>query len=184
MSGTIYDFPLKRIDGKAASLGDYKGQVLLVVNVASKCGLTPQYEGLEKLYETYKAKGLTVVGFPANEFLGQEPGSNEEIAEFCRGTFGIQFPIFEKIVVKGEGQHPLYKYLTDAAPEGVKKVDGNLESRLSAKGLGRQKKQDVLWNFEKFLVDRQGNVVGRFDPDITAEDDVLLKKVQEQLDKK
>ncbi|MBC7531376.1 MAG: redoxin domain-containing protein [Oligoflexus sp.] len=184
MAADIYDFPLKRIDGKAASLGDFKGQVLLLVNVASKCGLTPQYEGLEKLYETYKAKGLTVVGFPANEFMGQEPGSNAEIEEFCRGTFGIQFPMFEKVVVKGEGQHPLYKYLTDTVPESVKKTDGNLESRLASKGLGRQQKQDVLWNFEKFLVDRQGFVVGRFDPDITAEDEVLLKSVQEQLDKK
>jgi glutathione peroxidase len=184
MSAQVYDFPLKRIDGKAASLGDFKGQVLLVVNVASKCGLTPQYEGLEKLYETYKNKGLTVVGFPANEFAGQEPGSNNEIAEFCRSTFGVQFPMFEKVVVKGEGQHPLYKYLTDSVPEATKKAGGDLESRLTEKGLGRKNPKDVLWNFEKFLVDRSGKVVARFAPDITADDDVLLKSVKEQLDKK
>ncbi len=184
MTAKIYDIPLKRIDGKAARLGDYKGQVLLVVNVASKCGLTPQYEALEKLYEGYKAKGLTVVGFPANEFMGQEPGSNSEIEEFCRSTFGVQFPMFEKIVVKGEGQHPLYKYLTDKMPEAIKKPDGQLEKKLEDKGLGRQKKQDVLWNFEKFLVDRQGEVVARFAPDVTPADEILLKPLREELAKK
>jgi len=180
----LYDFPLKRIDGKPASLADFKGQVLLVVNIASKCGLTPQYEGLEKLYEDYKDQGLTVVGFPANEFLGQEPGSNTEIAEFCRGTFGIKFPLFEKIVVKGEGQHPLYKYLTSKAPTATPKPDGTLEKNLNAKGLGRQNQQDVLWNFEKFLVDRNGEVVGRFAPDVIPSDDILLKPLKAVLEKR
>ena len=183
MSAQVYDFKVNRIDGTPGTLADYKGQVLLVVNVASKCGLTPQYEGLEKLYEEYKAKGLTVVGFPANEFAGQEPGNNDEIAQFCRGTFGVQFPMYQKIVVKGEGQHPLYKYLTDTVPAATKKPEGSLEQRLTDKGLGRQNKQDVLWNFEKFLVDRKGHVVARFAPDITAEDEILVNSVKEQLQK-
>ncbi|MBC7659816.1 MAG: redoxin family protein [Chitinophagaceae bacterium] len=183
MTNQVYDFKVNRIDGTPSTLAEYKGQVLLVVNVASKCGLTPQYEGLEKLYEEYKNKGLTVVGFPANEFMGQEPGTNEEIAEFCRVTFGVQFPMFQKVVVKGDGQHPLYKFLTDAAPEATLKAGGTLEARLREKGLGRTQKKDVLWNFEKFLVDKKGQVVGRFAPDVTAEDDVLLKSVQDQLQK-
>src|SRR4051812_35615602 len=109
----LYDFSVRKINGTNATLGDYKGQVLLIVNVASKCGLTPQYKGLESLYEKYHAKGLEVLGFPANEFGAQEPGSNTEIQEFCSTNFGVKFPMFEKIVVKGEGQHPLYKYLTE-----------------------------------------------------------------------
>ncbi len=183
MSSPLYDFPLRRIDGKSATLGDYKGQVLLIVNVASKCGLTPQYEGLEKLYEHYKNQGLTVVGFPANEFLAQEPGTNGEIAEFCRSNYGVQFPMFEKIVVRGEGQHPLYKYLTETVPEAKKKPGGQLEERLSSKGLGRKAKNDVLWNFEKFLVDRHGKVVDRFDPDVTPDDEMLTKGIVNQLQK-
>jgi glutathione peroxidase len=116
MSDTVYDIPVNRIDGAPASLGDYKGKVILVVNVASKCGLTPQYAGLEKLYEDFKDKGLVVTGFPANEFGAQEPGTNDEIADFCTTNFGVKFPMFEKIVVKGEGQHPLYASLTKAIP--------------------------------------------------------------------
>ena len=109
MSTSIHDISVNDISGNNVNLSDYQGKVLLIVNVASKCGLTPQYEGLEALYETYREQGLEVLGFPANEFLAQEPGSNEEIAAFCRGTFGVEFPMFAKIVVKGEGQHPLYQ---------------------------------------------------------------------------
>ncbi len=117
----VSDFSVKQIDGVSKSLSDYKGKVLLIVNVASKCGLTPQYDGLEKMYEKYKDKGLVVMGFPANEFLGQEPGTNAEIQEFCRANFGVQFPMFEKVVVKGEGQHPLFKFLTETIPTATKK---------------------------------------------------------------
>ena len=108
MADSLYDIPLQRIDGSEATLEDYAGKVLLIVNVASKCGLTPQYDGLEALYRRYREDGLVVIGFPANNFAGQEPGSNEEIAEFCRATFGVEFPMFAKISVLGEDRHPLY----------------------------------------------------------------------------
>ena len=119
MTAPIHDIPLVRIDGTPASLGDYKGKVLFIVNVASKCGLTPQYEGLESLYRTYRDQGLVVLGFPANDFAGQEPGTEAEINEFCRSTYGVAFPMFAKIAVTGPDKHPLYETLIAARPEGV-----------------------------------------------------------------
>jgi glutathione peroxidase len=116
MSAALYDIPVRRIDGSNATLGDYKGKVMLIVNVASKCGLTPQYTGLEQIFENYRDKGLVVLGFPANEFAGQEPGTNADIQQFCQSKFNVQFPMFEKIVVKGDGQHPLYHSLIEACP--------------------------------------------------------------------
>jgi len=171
MAETVYDIPVNRIDGAPASLGDYKGKVVLVVNVASKCGLTPQYEGLEKLYENYMDKGLVVTGFPANEFGGQEPGANEEIAAFCTTNFGVKFPMFEKIVVKGEGQHPLYAALTKAVPV--------------AEGVGDRAPADgsVLWNFEKFLVAKDGSVARRFSPRMTPDDPIIVSAIEEELAK-
>ena len=171
MADTILDIPVNHIDGKAGSLGEFKGKVVLVVNVASKCGLTPQYEGLEKLYETYGDKGLVVAGFPANEFAGQEPGSNAEIADFCQTSFGVKFPMFEKIVVKGEGQHPLYANLTKAIPV--------------AEGAGDRAPPDgsVMWNFEKFLVSSSGEVVGRFAPMMKPEDPALIAAIESELAK-
>jgi len=171
MADTVYDISVNRIDGSAASLGDYKGKVVLVVNVASKCGLTPQYDGLEKLYETYGGKGLVVAGFPANEFAGQEPGSNAEIAEFCQTKFGVKFPMFEKIVVKGEGQHPLYAKLTKAIPV--------------AEGAGDRAPPDgsVMWNFEKFLIAKDGHVAGRFSPMMKPEDPALVGAIEAELAK-
>ena len=139
----LAEIPLKTIKGADATLGDYAGKVLLVVNVASKCGLTPQYEGLEKLYSDYKDEGLVVLGFPANEFAGQEPGTNEEIAAFCSATYGVTFPVFGKIKVNGLGTHPIYKALRT-------KRDANGRAGL------------VGWNFEKFIVAPGGDVVGRF----------------------
>jgi len=130
MSANLYDIPVRRIDGKDASLSDYKGKVMLIVNVASKCGLTPQYTDLEKVYETYRDQGLVVLGFPANEFAGQEPGSNEEIQQFCQSKYSVQFPLFEKIVVKGEGQHPLYNALVEAFPKAQPKADSALRKTL------------------------------------------------------
>ena len=157
MSATLYDYPLHRIDGTPATLADYRGQVLLVVNVASKCGLTPQYAGLQSLYETYRDRGLVVAGFPANEFGAQEPGSNDEIATFCETSFGVTFPMFQKIVVKGAGIDPLYSELIRTPPGG-----------------------DIQWNFEKFLVDREGNVT-RFAPTVTPSDPALVAAIEKAL---
>lgn len=179
----IYDFELKRIDGKPQSLKDFHGKVMLLVNVASKCGLTPQYEGLEALYRTYKDRGVEILGFPANEFLAQEPGSNEEIADFCRSSYGVDFPLFEKIVVRGEGQHPLYSFLTNAQTTALDTNNGALEKRLSDKGLGRKNPQDLLWNFEKFLVSKEGEVVARFNPDMIPEAKEIKDALEIELSK-
>ncbi len=175
----LYDIPLKRIDGTGATLADYRGKVLLVVNVASKCGLTPQYEGLEKLYEDKRAQGLKVLGFPANNFKGQEPGSEAEIAEFCSLTYDVQFPLFSKISVVGADRHPLYTALTDAQPTAI--GEGPFRERLQGKGLVTGGPTDVLWNFEKFLINRQGAVVARFSPDVTADDPRLLQAIDAAL---
>ena len=183
MNTTLYDISVNDISGKSVTLSDYQGKVLLIVNVASKCGLTPQYEGLEALYETYREQGLEVLGFPANEFLSQEPGSNEEIAAFCRGTFGVQFPMFAKIVVKGKGQHPLYQRLTAAMPTAQSLADGKLKDRLAAKGLIDGQASDITWNFEKFLVNKQGEVVARFMPDVTPQDAMLVQAIEAELAK-
>ena len=158
----IYDIPLHTLSGEPASLRDYAGQTLLLVNVASKCGLTPQYEGLERLQKKYADKGFTVLGFPCNQFMGQEPGSAEEIQEFCSATYGVTFPLFEKIEVNGESRHPVYAELTpfpDAAGEAG----------------------DIQWNFEKFLVDPDGAVVGRFRPRTEPESAEVVGAIEAQL---
>ncbi len=142
---SIYDHPVKTLEGEPADLHDHEGQVALVVNVASKCGLTPQYEGLERLQETYGPKGFTVLGFPCNQFGGQEPGTGEEIATFCSTTYGVSFPMFDKVEVNGEGRDPLYAELTEVA---------------DAEGASG----DIQWNFEKFLVAPGGKVLARFRP--------------------
>lgn len=147
----VYDFTANSLDGKPVSLRDYAGKVLLIVNTASKCGFTPQYQGLEALYEKYRDQGLAVLGFPCNQFGAQEPGTAEEIGSFCQKNYGVSFPMFEKIDVNGEGAHPLYRWL-----------------KSSAKGLLGS--EAVKWNFTKFLVDRQGNVVDRFAPTTKPED--------------
>lgn len=157
--------------------------MLLVVNVASKCGLTPQYDGLEKIYREYRAKGLEVLGFPANEFAGQEPGSSAEIQDFCRSTFGVEFPMFEKIVVKGQGQHPLYQALTSAQPTAKELPDGKLKKLLSEKGLLSGSDRDIRWNFENFLVGKHGQVVARFAPDVTPEDPMIKTAIETELAK-
>lgn len=180
---TLYDIPVNRIDGSPASLGDYRGQVLLVVNVASECGLTPQYEGLEKLYERFHEQGFAVLGFPANEFGAQEPGDNAAIADFCRTQFGVRFPMFEKIVVKGEGQHPLYHTLTSAQPQPVGTEGNPMYDRLAERGMGPQAPGDVLWNFEKFLVSRSGEVVARFAPTLTPDDPRVVEAIEAELAK-
>jgi glutathione peroxidase len=179
MSNSLYDISLKQIDGSVRTLGDYRGKVLLVVNVASKCGLTPQYEGLEKLYQDKKSQGLEILGFPANNFKEQEPGSDVEIVEFCSVNYDIHFPLFSKISVVGADQHPLYAELIAAQPETT--GEGPFRERLQGYGIESDNTTDVLWNFEKFLIDRQGTVVARFAPDIAADDPRLLEAIEAQL---
>ncbi|MCA1822859.1 MAG: glutathione peroxidase [Mycobacteriales bacterium] len=159
---TIYDVPLRTLSGEPTSLREHKGKALLIVNVASKCGFTPQYAGLEKLHETYRDRGFSVLGFPCNQFKGQEPGTAEEIAEFCSLTYGVTFPLYEKLDVKGDAQHPLYAELTQAT---------------DADGVAG----DVQWNFEKFLVSAEGEVVGRFRTLVTPEDEALVSAVEATL---
>ena len=177
----IYDIPLKKIDGTPTTLGAYNGKTILLVNVASKCGLTPQYDGLEALYQKYQSKGLVVVGFPANNFGDQEPGSNPEIHEFCRTNYFVQFPLFEKISVKGENQHPLYKFLTESHPKTLNTNGTVFEEKLKGYGIVRANPADVLWNFEKFLIDSTGKVVERFSPDTDPKDPTLVKTIESLL---
>ncbi|WP_414945046.1 glutathione peroxidase [Amycolatopsis sp. cmx-11-32] len=155
----IHDIPLKTLAGEDTTLGALEGKTLLVVNVASKCGLTPQYTGLEKLQERYSDKGFSVVGFPCNQFAGQEPGTAEEIQTFCSTTYGVTFPLFAKLDVNGESRHPLYAELTETA---------------DAEGASG----DVQWNFEKFLVAPSGEVVGRFRPRTDPEDKAIIKAIE------
>jgi glutathione peroxidase len=156
------DISLTTLDGQQSSLSDFHGKALLVVNVASKCGLTPQYAGLEQMHEQYKDRGFAVLGFPCNQFLGQEPGSNEEIATFCSTTYGITFPMFDKIDVNGDDRHPLYDALTEFAD-----ADGHTG--------------DIRWNFEKFLISPDGEIVGRFNPTVVPEDATLVAAVEAAL---
>ena len=158
---TIYDIPLHTLDGQPSSLAPYAGKTVLVVNVASKCGLTPQYEGLEQLQKTYADRGFTVVGFPCNQFAGQEPGTAEEIQTFCSTTYGVTFPLFEKIDVNGEGQNPIYAELKQTA---------------DAEGYSG----DIRWNFEKFLIGPDGSVQ-RFAPTVTPEDPALVSAIEADL---
>lgn len=182
MTAALYDIPLRTISGADTSLGSYAGKVLLIVNVASKCGLTPQYEGLEKLYQRYRDDGLVVLGFPANDFGAQEPGSNEEIGAFCRTNFSVDFPMFEKIAVTGDDQHPLYTTLTSAQPATV--VSGkSFRERLKGYGMAPNPEPGVLWNFEKFIVSKQGEVVARFAPDTAPDDPRIIEAIEAELAK-
>lgn len=184
MSHAILDIPVRRIDGSQTNLAETGGNVALVVNVASQCGFTPQYAGLEALYERYRDRGFVVLGFPANEFGAQEPGTNEEIAQFCETTFAVQFPLFEKIVVKGPGQHPLYKALTEAQPK-AQPDPVTLRERLEKHGRisPDQPENEILWNFEKFVVNRNGEVVARFAPDVAPDDPMLVGVIEAELAK-
>jgi glutathione peroxidase len=177
VTAPVHSVAVPRIDGTPASLGDYAGSVMLIVNVASKCGLTPQYDGLEALYARYRDRGLVVLGFPANNFDGQEPGTNEEIATFCRSVYGVDFPMFTKISVRGADQAPLYRLLTEAQPRRT------LGDSPRAGALRHRDQKDVRWNFEKFLVGRKGEVVARFDPDVVPLDPKLVGAVEAELAK-
>jgi glutathione peroxidase len=158
------NFKMKTLSGKEVSLSKYKGKVVLIVNVASECGLTTQYEQLQRLHETFANKGLAVLGFPCNQFGQQEPGTSKEIDQFCKKNYGVEFDLFEKVEVNGSNACPLFKHLTktDTHPKGEGKVS---------------------WNFEKFLLDRNGKVVGRFDPQVSPDDPVLLKLIEKALSK-
>jgi glutathione peroxidase len=182
MAETLSAIPLTRIDGKPDSLGEHAGNVLLVVNVASKCGLTKQYDGLEKLYDSYKDKGFEVLGFPANDFGAQEPGTNDEIVEFCKVNYGVSFPLFEKADVTGPGKQPLYAALTEAVPEKQGDATGWRE-RLRGYGMTPTEDPEVLWNFEKFLIARDGSVAARFSPAMTPEDPALVSAIEAELGK-
>lgn len=180
---TTHDFSAKLIDGTPKKLDAYKGKVLLIVNVASKCGLTPQYEALEKIYDKYREQGFEVLGFPANEFGAQEPGSNAEIQNFCTMNFGVKFPMFEKIVVKGADINPLYQYLTSTKPVANSPQGSAFEDKLKGYGLTREKKTDILWNFEKFLVGKNGEVIERFNPDVTPDSSTITNAIESALKK-
>jgi glutathione peroxidase len=158
----LYDIPIHTLQGSDTKLGDYSGKTLLLVNVASKCGLTPQYEGLERLQKTYADRGFSVIGFPCNQFLGQEPGTAEEIEQFCSTTYGVTFPLMEKIEVNGEDRHPIYEQLTEKVD-----ADGNAG--------------DITWNFEKFLVSPKGDIVARYRPQVEPEDPTIVGGIEAQL---
>ncbi len=162
---SVLDFTVKNIDGKDVKLKTYKGDILLIVNTASKCGYTPQYEGLQAIYDEYKAQGFTVLGFPANNFGGQEPGKESEIKEFCESKYKVKFPMFAKISVKGEDQDALYKFLT--AKETNPKFGG-----------------DISWNFNKFLVNRKGEIVARFSSKDTPESEAVKQAIEKYLKEK
>jgi glutathione peroxidase len=160
-ASSIYDFTLPSIDGKPMPIADYKGKVILVVNVASRCGFTPQYTALESIYEKYKDQGFVILGFPANNFGGQEPGTNAEIKTFCSAKYNVTFPLYGKVSVKGDDQTPLYKYLTTSANPALT--------------------GDIKWNFTKFLVDRKGNVVQRFEPQTTPDSPEMVAAIEKSL---
>jgi glutathione peroxidase len=182
MTEALTAIPLTRINGASDTLADHAGHVLLVVNVASKCGLTPQYAGLEKLYESYKDQGFEVLGFPANDFGAQEPGTDEEIIEFCSANYGVSFPMFAKADVTGPGKQPLYAALTEALPEKQGDAAGWRE-KLRGYGMTPTEDPEVLWNFEKFLIGRDGQVAARFSPAITPDDPELVGAIEAELAK-
>lgn len=181
MNAPLYAIPLRTLSGQAADLGQYKGQVLLIVNVASKCGLTPQYAGLETLFQTYRSRGLQVLGFPCNDFAGQEPGSADDIAAFCSANYGVTFPMFEKIAINSAPRHPLYDHLIAARPEISFPADSDFVEKLGQYKMLPEQPDDVLWNFEKFLVGRDGTVLQRFSPDTQPDDAALLSAIDTAL---
>jgi glutathione peroxidase len=179
MTAELQQIPLKTIDGQESDLGHFAGKVLLVVNTASKCGLTPQYEGLETLYSKYRDEGFAVLGFPANNFAGQEPGTDSEIADFCTTSYSVDFPMFSKISVAGEDKHPLYVALTKAQPAAA--GSGDFREKLKGYGMTPNPEPEVLWNFEKFLIGRDGDVVARFSPDMAPTDDTIVTAIEREL---
>ncbi len=183
MTSKIYEIPVRRIDGTETTLGEFEGKALLLVNVASKCGLTPQYEGLESLYREYRDQGFEVLGFPANNFLAQEPGTEAEIQDFCQTNYDVSFPLFQKISVKGDDQHPLYGFLTKAKGEADIANGSAFEEKLAGIGQPRANSNDILWNFEKFLIGKDGSVAARIAPDVTVGDQRFVDSLKTELAK-
>ena len=181
MTQSLYDIPVSTINSEGTTLADHRGEVLLVVNVASKCGLTPQYEGLERLYETYRGQKFAVLGFPANDFAGQEPGTNEEIQSFCSLNYQVQFPLYSKIAVTGPDKHPLYQALIAAQPETEGRA--SMETMLRGYNIEPTAAPELVWNFEKFLIGRDGKVARRFAPDTAPDDARLIAAIEAQLAK-
>jgi glutathione peroxidase len=183
----LYDIPVNKITGETASLAGYRGKVLLLVNVASQCGLTPQYKALQNVYSRFKGSGFVVCGFPANDFGAQEPGSNEEIQAFCTTNYSVDFPIFAKIPVTGPDTHPLYQTLIAAQPKAIgptrdsfrENLNGFLKSKHN--GAVTNPEPGILWNFEKFLIDRNGNVVARFSPEVLPDDPAIIAAIESAL---
>lgn len=161
MSKTPYEFKLKSIDGQEVDLSQYKGKALLIVNTASQCGFTPQYKGLQKLYETYSPRGLVVLGFPSNDFGGQEPEANEKIKSFCELNYGVKFPLFQKGSVSGKDKQPFFKYLTEEA--------------------NKELKNEIKWNFEKFLISKQGELLFRFSSSVNPDSAELQNAIEKAL---
>jgi glutathione peroxidase len=182
MTEALQSIPVKTITGEESSLSDYAGKVLLVVNVASKCGLTPQYEGLEAAYRKYREQGFAVLGFPANDFGAQEPGTEEEIATFCSANYDVDFPMFSKVVATGPDKHPLYAALTEAYPKALGDAEGMREG-MRGRGRTPTEEPEVLWNFEKFLISRDGKVVGRFVPGTKPDAPELESAIEAELGK-
>jgi glutathione peroxidase len=183
MSTSVYEIPVRKITGEESSLAEFKGKVILVVNVASKCGLTPQYEGLETLYDHYHGQGFVIAGFPANDFKSQEPGSDAEIQTFCTANFGVKFPMFSKITVVGEGKHPLYAALIAAQPKAASLSEVPFAKKLNGYGIETNPEPEILWNFEKFLVNRSGEVVKRFSPDTAPDAPELVAAIEAEIGK-
>lgn len=183
MAFDLYTVPATRIDGSVGTIGDFRGRVLFIVNVASQCGLTPQYEGLEALQQRFSARGFDVLGFPANDFAGQEPGSDTEIQKFCTGNFGASFPMFSKIQVTGEFKHPLYAELIDRQPTSTGDGKQAWRQHLIEFGIEPLAEPELLWNFEKFLVSRTGEVVARFSPDTLPEAEGIVAAIEAELAK-
>jgi glutathione peroxidase len=183
-TASIYDIPVRRITGADASLAEHQGKVVLVVNVASKCGLTPQYEGLEALFRKYRDQGFVIAGFPANDFAGQEPGSNEEIQTFCTTNFAVDFPMYGKVKVVGADKHPLYALLISAKPTAISTGPVPFAEDLKKYGISPNSEPELLWNFEKFLVSRSGEVVARFAPDTKPDDPALMAAIEAELARK
>lgn len=181
MNESLYDIPLKSLDGHVINLAKFKKQVLLIVNVASRCGFTAQYAGLENLFENYHERGLQVLGFPCNDFAAQEPGSADDIRNFCSTSYGVRFPMFDKININSEPRHPLYVLLMQAQPNAMTSGNSDLRDSLAQHKLLPKQASDVLWNFEKFLVGRDGRVLNRFAPDMTPDDPLLIAAIEAAL---
>lgn len=174
---------LTHLNEHTEPLSVFAGKVLLIVNVASKCGLTPQYEALEKIYKTYHDQGFEILGFPCNDFAGQEPGDADDISAFCSLNYGVTFPIFAKIEINTANRHPIYRWLIEALPKAIEKTDGHLKPLLTQHALLPTNESDVMWNFEKFIVDRTGKVVARFAPDFTPDSEEVTAAIEAELAK-